>query len=54
MRIKILLIVLLFILLGYGAHRLIKKYINPKASVNHLFLYFLAHFLIYFSIGISA
>ena len=45
LRIKILILVVIFVLLGYGAHKLIRKLINPKASVNHLFLYFLAHFL---------
>jgi uncharacterized membrane protein len=41
----ILLILLLALLLGYGMHKLIRKFLNPKTSVNHLFLFFLAHFV---------
>jgi len=26
-------------------HKLIRRLINPKSSVNHLFLFFLAHFV---------
>ncbi|MBC7937846.1 MAG: hypothetical protein H7Y86_21065 [Rhizobacter sp.] len=33
------------LLMGYGMHKLIRKFINPKTSVNHLFLFFLAHFV---------
>ncbi len=41
----ILLVLILVILLGYGMNRLIRKFINPKQSLNHLFLFFLAHFV---------
>lgn len=45
MTIGLFIVILLSLLLGYGMHRLIKKYINPRLSVNHLFLYFIAHFV---------
>lgn len=41
----ILIILVLAILLGYAMHKLIRRFINPKISVNHLFLFFLAHFV---------
>ncbi len=36
---------ILLILLGYAMHKLIRRFINPKQSLNHLFLFFLAHFV---------
>lgn len=45
MTIGLFIVILLSLLLGYGMHRLIKKYINPRLSVNHMFLYFIAHFV---------
>jgi hypothetical protein len=41
----LLLILLISLLLGYGMHKLIRRLINPRSSVNHLFLFFLAHFI---------
>jgi hypothetical protein len=26
-------------------HKLIKRFIDPRASLNHLFLFFMAHFI---------
>jgi len=37
-------ILILALVLGYGMHKLIRRFIDPKTSVNHLFLFFLAHF----------
>lgn len=44
-KISILIVLLLFIGLGYAMHKLIRRFVNPKQSLNHLFLYFLAHFV---------
>ena len=44
-KITLLLVVVLLIVLGYGMHKLIRRFINPKQSLNHLFLFFLAHFV---------
>jgi len=41
----IILILILALLLGYGLHKLIRRFINPRLSVNHLFLFFMAHFI---------
>jgi len=38
-------ILVVALLLGYGLHKLIRRFINPKTSVNHMFLFFLAHFV---------
>jgi hypothetical protein len=45
---KIFLIFLFIAAMAYGAHKLIRKLINPRQSAGHLFLYFLAHFLAIF------
>ncbi|MCP9750245.1 hypothetical protein [Ferruginibacter sp. HRS2-29] len=50
-KIKILAVLILVLVLGYGAHMLIKKFINPRASLNHLFLFFLAHFIAIFTLA---
>ncbi|MFT3981966.1 MAG: hypothetical protein QM687_15980 [Ferruginibacter sp.] len=44
-KLAILLILILALLLGYAMHKLIRRFINPRLSVNHLFLFFLAHFI---------
>ncbi|MFZ1529363.1 MAG: hypothetical protein WAT19_11455 [Ferruginibacter sp.] len=44
MKFTILLILILTLLLGYGMHKLIRRFINPKQSPGHMFLFFMAHF----------
>jgi hypothetical protein len=44
-KLTLLLVVILLIVLGYAMHKLIRAFINPKQSLNHLFLFFLAHFV---------
>ncbi|RYF89404.1 MAG: hypothetical protein EOO03_06130 [Chitinophagaceae bacterium] len=44
-KILILVVLLLFISLGYLMHKLIRRFINPRQSVSHMFLFFLAHFV---------
>ncbi|RYD74914.1 MAG: hypothetical protein EOP53_17415 [Sphingobacteriales bacterium] len=44
-KLAILLVLILALMLGYAMHKLIRRFINPKTSVNHLFLFFLAHFV---------
>lgn len=44
-KITLLVVLVLLIVLGYGMHKLIRRFINPKQSLNHLFLFFLAHFI---------
>jgi hypothetical protein len=44
-KLTILVVVVLLLVLGYGMHKLIRRFINPKLSLNHLFLFFLAHFV---------
>jgi uncharacterized membrane protein YgdD (TMEM256/DUF423 family) len=45
---KIFLIFLFIAAMAFGAHKLIRRLIDPKQSAAHLFLYFLAHFLAIF------
>jgi uncharacterized membrane protein len=40
-----LLILVLVIFCGYALHKLIRRFINPKQSASHLFLFFIAHFV---------
>jgi uncharacterized membrane protein len=44
-RLKLLLLILIIAITGYALHKLIRAFINPGASVNHKFLYFIAHFI---------
>lgn len=44
-RLKLLLLVVSIAIAGYAFHKLIRVFINPAASVNHKFLYFIAHFI---------
>jgi len=44
-KISILIVLVLFITFGYAMHKLIRRFVNPKQSLNHLFLFFLAHFV---------
>ena len=44
-KISILIVLVQFIAFGYAMHKLIRRFINPKQSLNHLFLFFLAHFV---------
>jgi len=47
-KLYILFIIVFVLLLGYAVHKVIKRFIDPRKSVNHLFLYFLFHFIAVF------
>jgi len=44
-KLKLGLLVLIIIIVAYALHKLIRVFINPATSVNHKFLYFIAHFI---------
>jgi uncharacterized membrane protein len=44
-KISVLIVLVLFIVLGYAMHKLIRRFVNPRQSLNHMFLFFLAHFI---------
>lgn len=44
-KLLLLLVMICVLLLAYGLHKLIRKFIDPKASANHAFLFFIAHFI---------
>lgn len=47
-KLAIIIILVAVLLLAYGTHKLIRRFINPRTSANHLFLFFLAHFVAIF------
>ncbi|HMT97460.1 MAG TPA: hypothetical protein PKC62_12285 [Ferruginibacter sp.] len=48
---KVFLVLLVALALGYGVHKVIRHFINPRQTPAHFILYLLAHLIAVFTLS---